>query len=134
MDIRGTARTIEQIKAETSTPQRQVRRQWLFRFWAVLMRTTPPLGPVRGLVAQGEVEGRPFDATALAETFGIPRTTINWAIQQLVTAGEVRRERDGRRIALYLTEQGWRELDRSWSDINRMLDEFLDLSGPRSHR
>jgi CTP-dependent riboflavin kinase len=111
---------VKKIQEQVASPKQLER----YRYVAELVRiftahgSLPAKGPIRYRVATGELEGRPYDISALATALSLPRTTIFRHLEEMKTEGTIRTERNGRRTLIYLTDDGWREIARYREDNN----------------
>ena len=118
---------VEKIKEQVASPKQLGR----YRYVAELIRiftihgSLPAKGPIRYRVATGELEGRPYDISALATALNLPRTTIFRHLEEMKAEGTIRTERCGRRTLIYLTDDGWRELARCREDDDPVIDKLV---------
>ena len=132
---------LNEIRSEFWTYHRRLRHFTVYGLWRLLM--TCPGGVrgslIRGLIAQGELEGRPFDVSSIAEYIGIPRTTVNGIVKDLADAGLVSKCVEGRRVVLRLTREGWKLAAEWWDGADPLFDDLIlgsngpDLTGRKNH-
>ncbi len=85
----------------------------------------PTKGPIRYLVATGELENRPYDISALSCALCLPRTTIFRHLDEMKEQGTVYTQREGRRTVVYLTHDGWRELKQNGQAFDPLIDKLV---------
>ena len=118
---------VEDIKAEFRSPTRKARLDSVQKIWKAFLNVPlwPAAGLIRETIAKGEVEGRPFDVSSLAASLAMPRTTIHRELQKLEKSGAIKRVKSGRRIQLYLTDQGWRQIKSAWAMLDPVVDDLI---------
>lgn len=89
-------------------------------------RSMPGEGPVRGIIAQGEIEGKPYDISSLAVALAQPRTNTHRLVEYLQEYEVVEKRKNGRRMELYLTDKGWRQMKDLWDRVDPLIREFID--------
>lgn len=98
----------------------------LNRFYA--METGMWGGPLDALIVRtvvtGKVEGRLYDLSALANTLGIPVSTIHRKVSELEQIGLLKRERYGRSSYLTPTEKTCIQLDKSFDEMITTLERL----------
>jgi DNA-binding MarR family transcriptional regulator len=97
-------------------------------------RAIPGEGPVRGIIALGEVEGRPYDISSLAIAIDQPRTNTHRLVEHLHASGAIEKRENGRRVELFLTEKGWRQMKELWDKVDPLIDEFVSNFADKAQR
>ncbi len=97
-------------------------------------RSMPGEGQARGLIAQGEAEGRPYDISSLAIAIDQPRTNAHRLVEYLHAEGVIEKRESGRRVELFLTEKGWRQMKELWDKVDLLIEEFISNFGDQAQR
>lgn len=75
-------------------------------------------------VVQGQLEGRPYDLSALSGVLDLPMTTVHRKVGELVDAGCLVRRRRGKSVYLEPTDQACASLDQFLTAMLETLDRF----------
>ena len=77
-------------------------------------------------IAQGQLEGRPFDVSSLAATLRMPTPTVSRRVGHLMAAGWVERQRAGRSYQLRATAKATKAAKSRLDEIERAAHRFAD--------
>lgn len=118
---------IDRIKEKLSSQCQRERYRHLTRLVTTLRKkgALPVQGPLRFLVATGQLEGRPYDISALAAVLDLPRTTVFRHLDGMRQEGSVKLQPEGRRTLVLLTDLGWRQMSKNWDVLDPLIDEFI---------
>lgn len=98
----------------------------LNRFYAI--ETGMWGGPLDALIVRtvvvGNMEGKPYDLSALAYSLGLPLATTHRKVVELEAAGFLRRERRRRSTYLFPTDRTCVKLDKSFGEMIETLQQL----------
>lgn len=77
-------------------------------------------------IAQGQLEGRPFDVSSLAATLRMPTPTVSRRVSGLIEEGWVERRRVGRSYLLLTTDKVREAIQPMMEDLRRAAARFAD--------
>lgn len=80
-------------------------------------------------ILQGEMQGRLYDLSPLADTLDLPVATVHRRVASLVEAGHIRRLSRRRSVALEATENTRVAFDRSFEDMIATLRRLYYRAG-----
>ena len=77
-------------------------------------------------IAQGQLEGKPFDVSSLAATLHMPTPTVSRRVGQLIDAGWVERRRAGRSYQLWATAKTIDLAKTRLEEVKRAIYRFAE--------